>query len=87
MNLVKVLEAIQITSAYTGEPQQRRIVILQRDDGHFTFAEEYSYKSEYEGEIIAEGWRRLPTEGIYESAELAETASQSGLFQRYKAPP
>jgi hypothetical protein len=57
---------------------------LQRDDGHFTFAEEYSYSSEYEGEIIAEGWQRLAPDGIFESAELAEVAGRSALFKREK---
>jgi hypothetical protein len=85
MKLVKVSEAIQVVSIATGEPQQRRVAILQRDDGHFTFAEEYSYKSEYEGEIVAEGWARLPGEGIFESAELAEMEGQSALLQRHKA--
>jgi hypothetical protein len=85
MELVKVSEAVQLVSAATGKPQQRRIAILRRDDGHFTFAEEYSYKSEYEGEILAEGWQRLPSEGVFESAELAEIAGQSALVQRHKA--
>ena len=42
MKLVKLSEAIQFVSVVTGKPQQRRVAILQRDDGHFTFAEEYS---------------------------------------------
>lgn len=85
MRLVMVSEPIQIASVSTGKPQQRRVAILQRDDGHFTFAEEYSYKSEYEGQVIAEGWHRLPAEGIFENAELAEIAGQSALVQRHKA--
>ena len=40
MKLVRVSEAIEIVSAVTGRPQQRRVAILQRDDGLFTFAEE-----------------------------------------------
>jgi hypothetical protein len=84
MELVKLSEAVQIVSVSTGEPQQRRIAILQRDDGHFTFAEEYSYKSKYEGEIIAEGWQRLPPEGIFESAELAEAVGKAALLERHK---
>jgi len=55
MKVVKTLQAIQ-TISVGGKPQERRIAILQRDDGYFAFAEEYSYKSEFEGEIIAEGW-------------------------------
>jgi hypothetical protein len=85
VELEKVLEAIQTESVSTGKPQQRRIAILRRDDGYFTFAEEYSYKSEYDGKIIAEGWARHPAEGIFESAELAEVAGQSTFLQRHKA--
>jgi len=84
MKLVKVSEAIEIVSAATGKPQQRRVAILQRDDGYFSFAEEYSYTSEYEGRVIAEGWQQFPSEGIFESAELAEVAGQSALLQRHK---
>jgi hypothetical protein len=76
MKTVKVLEPIQTVSAATGKPQQRRMVIVQRDDGHFSFAEEYSYRSEYEGEVVAEGWRRLPAEGIFLDAETAEVEAR-----------
>jgi len=84
MKLVKVLEAIETVSRATGEPQQRRIAILKRDDGHFTFAEEYSYRSEYEGEVIAEGWQQLPAEGIFETAEIAEVEARSALLKWHK---
>jgi hypothetical protein len=67
-----------------GKPQQWRVAILQRDDGHFTFAAQYSHKSEYEGEIIAEGWQQLPSEGIFASAEVAEAEGQSALLRRRK---
>ena len=87
MKLVKVSEAIQAVSVATGKPQQRRVAILQRDDGHFTFAEEYFYKSEYDGKVIAECWARLPAEGIFETAELAWMEGQSTFLQRYKARP
>jgi hypothetical protein len=84
MKLVKVSQAIDTVSAATGKPQQRRVGILQRDDGNFCFAIEYSYTSEYEGKVIAQGWRQLPPEGIFASAEIAETEGQSALFQRHK---
>jgi hypothetical protein len=85
MELIKVLEAIQTVSVVTGKPQQWRVAILRRDDGYFSFAEEYSYKSEYEGQVIAEGWKRQRPEGIFEGIEQAEEAGQLALFQRHKA--
>lgn len=84
MKLVKVLEAIETICRSTGKPQQRRVAILQRDDGHFTFAEEYSYKSEYEGEVIAQGWQQLPPEGIFDSEEIAEIEGRSTFLRRHK---
>ena len=84
MKLVKVLEAIETISRTTGQQQQRRVAILQRADGHFTFAEEYSYKSEYEGEVIAQGWRQLPSEGIFESEEIAEIEGRSIFLRRHE---
>jgi hypothetical protein len=83
MKVVKVLEAIETVSRATGEPQQRRVAILQREDGHFTFAEEYSYRSEYEGEVLAEGWQQLPPEGIFETPEMAEAEGRSTFLKRH----
>jgi hypothetical protein len=40
------------------------------------FAEEYFYTSVYDGEIITQGWRRLPPEGIFASAEIAEAEAR-----------
>jgi hypothetical protein len=80
MKLVRALEIIEIVSP----PQQRRIAVLQRDDGHYSFAEEYAYRSEYEGELIAEGWQRLPSEGIFHCEEAAEEAGRCALYSRYR---
>ncbi|MBH5401045.1 hypothetical protein HZZ13_25165 [Bradyrhizobium sp. CNPSo 4010] len=84
MKLVKVLEAIETVSRATGKPQQRRLVVLQREDGHFSFAEEYSYRSECESEVITEGWQQLPPEGIFETAEMAEAEGRSTLLTRHR---
>lgn len=84
--VVKTLQAIH-TISVGGKPKQRRVAILQRDDGYFTFAEEYYYKSEFEGEIIAEGWAQLPDEGIFETIELAEKAGQATFAQRQNVWP
>jgi len=84
MKVVKVLEAIELVSRATGKPQQRRVAILQRDDGNFSFAEEYFYTSECDGEIIAQGWARLPPEGIFGTAEIAEAEGRSRFLQNHK---
>jgi hypothetical protein len=84
MKVVKVLDAIDVVSAVTGKRQQRRVAILLRDDGHFSFAEEYFYTSIWEGEIIAQGWARHPPEGVFASAEIAEVEGRSRFLQRHK---
>ena len=58
--------------------RKRRVVILQRDDGYFCFAEEYYFVSHCDGKVIAEGWNQLSPNGIYQSAEIAEA---EGLAQ------
>ncbi len=84
MKVVKVLEPIEVISAVTGRRQQRRVAILQRDDGHFSFAEEYFYTSEHEGEILAQGWQQLPPEGIFGSMGTGESEGRSRFLQRHK---
>ncbi|MGJ5208190.1 hypothetical protein [Bradyrhizobium sp. HKCCYLR20261] len=86
MKVVKTLEPVQTMSA-EGNSKQRRIAILQRDDRYFTFAEEYYFKSEYEGELISEGWAQLPSEGIFETMELAEEAGQTAFRKRHNVQP
>ena len=82
MKVVKVLQAIEVICPATGEPQQRRVAILERDDGIFSFAEEYFYTSEYEGEIIDQGWQQHPSEGLFETAEIAEAEARSRWLSR-----
>jgi hypothetical protein len=84
MKVVKILDPIAVVSAVTGERQQRHVAILLRDDGHFSFAEEYFYTSIWEGEIKAQGWARLPPEGIFESAEIAEAEGRLRFLQRHE---
>ena len=77
MHRVKELETAEVLSRATGKPQKRRLVILQREDGHFSLAEEYSYVSEYEGEVIAKGWQQLLPNGVYDSIETAEAEGRA----------
>jgi hypothetical protein len=75
MQVIKELEAVEVESTL------RRIVVLRRDDGNFRFVEQYFFVDEYEGEIIAQDWERLPPEGIYASAAIAESEGRT-LFAR-----
>ena len=76
MKTIKELEAVEAMGAIH---PRRRMVVMQRDDGHFTFAVEYYYISQYEGEIVSKGWRQLPPNGIYATAAIAEAEGRASL--------
>jgi hypothetical protein len=44
---------------------------------HFSFAEEYHYRTECDGKVIVEGWARLPPEEIFETVEIAAIEARS----------
>lgn len=77
MKAVRQLETTEVRGAIH---PRRRVVVLQCEDGLFTFAEEYQFVSERE--VIAEGWHRLPTNGIYAIARSAEVGG-SAAFPRW----
>ena len=72
MKVAKTVEEFETISPATGKPQLRRIVVLQRDDGHYSLSEENYYTAEHDGQSVAEGWQRLWVEGVFASAALAE---------------
>lgn len=80
MHVVKELEAVEIVPTHKG---RRRIVIIERDDGFYAYAEEYHYVSEHDGEIISQGWATLPCDGIFESLQVAETEGRLAFRVRH----
>jgi hypothetical protein len=76
MQVVKELEIVEVASAIH---PRRRIVVLRRDDGLYSFAEQYFFRSEYEGEVIAEGWYTQSSNGIYASAAIAELEGRAAF--------
>ena len=80
MQLEKELDIAEISAALH---PKRRIVVLQREDGLYTYAEQYDYVSNYEGKIIAEGWATLPSDGMYPTSEIAETEGRAAFSRRY----
>jgi hypothetical protein len=76
MQVVKELEIVEVAAAIH---PRRRVVVLQRDDGSYTFAEQYFFVSEYEGRIIAEGWQTLPPNGIYADAAIADFEARAAF--------
>jgi hypothetical protein len=81
VKVVRQLEAVDVGDAIH---PRRRIVVLERDDGNFTFAEEYYYVSEYEGEVIAEGWQQHPSNGIYETVDIAEREGRAAFARWHR---
>jgi hypothetical protein len=76
VHIVKELDAVEVKSALH---PRRRIVIIQRDDGWYTYAEQYYYVSEYDGEIMTEGWQTLRTEGLCATSQAAEMEGRAAL--------
>ena len=76
MQVVKELDEVEVASEFH---PRRRLVVLMREDGNFTFAEQYRFTNVYEGEVVAEGWATLPPNGIYATAERAEAEGQTAM--------
>ena len=81
MKVVRELESFDIPNAIH---PRRRIVILMRSDGHFAFAEQYYCVSEYEGEILAEGWQQQDANGVYETADMAEKEGRAAFAKWHR---
>lgn len=60
MRIVQELDIIEVSTAVHST---RRIIIAQREDGFYTYAEQYHYLSQSDGEIIAEGLAHAPRRG------------------------
>lgn len=80
MTVLKELPEFEVAGALH---PRRRMVVIQRRDGNFSFAEQYYYRDEYDGDVV-EGWATLDREGIYETAAMAESEATSVLAQRYR---
>ena len=80
MQIVKELDPVQVETAYHSP---RRIVVLRREDGWYSYAEQYYYVSEYDGKVIAEGWHTLQMNGIYVTSEMAEEEGRVAFAHWY----
>ncbi len=57
---------------------KRRVVIRQRSDGNFGWAEEYWFENFYEGELIAKGWAyRFTEKSVFETLAIAEREAKA----------
>ena len=73
MKVIKELNEAEIASALH---RRRRMVVLVRDDGRFSFAEQYHYATDVDGKVVAQGWATLPSEGVFPTAEDAEAEAR-----------
>lgn len=78
MQIVKELDTTEVGA---GRHSTRRIVVLQREDGWYAYAEQYYFVSKYDGEVIAEGWHTLPADGVYATSQLAEAEGRAAFAQ------
>ena len=82
MEVVRELDEVEIASA---PHPRRRMIVIRRDDGLYTFAEQYHYTNEWDGRLVAEGWATLRPKGVYATAETAE-ADARAAYSRWRAP-
>lgn len=82
VEIVRELDEVQASSALH---PRRRMVVMRRDDGHYTVAEQYYYINKWEGRLIAEGWATLRPQGVYATAEAAEAEARA-VCSRWATP-
>ena len=80
MHIFKTLEEVEIAAAMHS---RRRVVVLRRDDGWYSYAEQYHFVSEYEGSVIAEGWHTLSSNGVVASVEIAEAEGRAAFARQH----
>lgn len=80
MQVVQELEIVEISHALHST---RRVVILQRKDGFYSYAEQYYYVSEDDGDVVAEGWCTLPAEGIYADLRVAVFEGRTAFARQH----
>ncbi len=76
---VKIVKELDETEVASALHRRRRMAVLERDDGHFTLAEQYHYATDVDGKVVAEGWATLPSEGIFATAEEAEAEARLAI--------
>ena len=72
---VQVVEALDEVDTGSALHPRRRIVVLLREDGRFTFAEQYHFTSEHDGDVVSEGWQLQRPEGVY--ADLSDARADA----------
>ncbi len=80
MEIIKDLGTVEVPTALH---PRRRVVVLRRADGHYTYAEQYHFVSEDEGHVVAHGWATLPSTGVYATAAIAEQEARAAFPQWY----
>ncbi len=83
MQVVQELEIVEVSHALH---PTRRVVILQRKDGFYSWAEQYYYVSEDDGDVVAEGWCTLPAEGIYADLRAAVFEGRAAFSRQHGIP-
>jgi hypothetical protein len=52
---------------------KRRVLIIQRLDGNYSFIEQYWYENVYEGKLVAQGWADLrPHASFFQCLDTAK---------------
>ncbi len=71
-NLADTVKVLQ------GSDPSKRVLIVKRSDGAYAIRLERWYRSEWDGTIIAEGWKSLGTQpSFFASSDIAEREALS----------
>lgn len=69
---MEIVKELSERHSISGLHKRRRMVVLARGDGRFSYAEQYHYITDVDYEVVAEGGATLPPEGIFATADDAE---------------
>ncbi len=81
MQVVKELETVEVPAERF---PRRRVVVLRRDDGCYTFAEQYFFVTEIDGRIVAQGWQTLPASSVCATIEIADLEARAAFAHWYR---
>ena len=61
-----------------GSDRARRVLIVERAEGHFSLQVERRYRNIFEGRLVAAGWQRLPgAPSVFQTVDVAEQEARS----------
>ena len=80
---MKIVQKLDIVEVGNTPNPERRVVIIQREDGFYAFAEQYHYTTKHSGEIVVKGWHTLAANGVYADLNVAKNEGRAAFTRRH----